>query len=130
LDFRLIEWGYSLENSLRYHRLRRKAVLKAVAEKYIDHDVIHRKKMGFSIPQARWLHEEQWFPIIAAIIRRPSVLQEFIRATAIEQVLSEFESGQYAHANRIWLLLWFQLWEGLFVSKIYQPDSQLNNLVN
>jgi asparagine synthase (glutamine-hydrolysing) len=128
LDFRLIEWGYSLENSLHYRRLRRKSVLKAVAEKYIDHDVIHRKKMGFSIPLARWLQEDQWFPVVAAIIRRPSVLQEFIQATAIEQVLSEFESGQHTHANRIWLLLWFQLWEGLFVSGIYQPQQALSEV--
>ena len=102
--------------------------LKAVAEKYVDHGVIHRKKMGFSIPQAQWLREDRWFPIIAAIIRRPSSLQEFIREAAVERVLSEFESGQLTHANRIWLLLWFQLWEGLFLSGIYQPQQRLSEV--
>ena len=129
LDYRVIEWGHSLSHRVRYRHFRRKAVLKKVAEKYLDHELIYRRKMGFSIPQAEWLREDRWLPVVSSLILRPSVLHELVSLEVIKQVLEEFARGQVAHSNRIWLLLWFQLWEGLFISGIYQPDQPLSETV-
>ncbi len=126
LDYRLIEFGFSLDHPVRYHRLQRKAVLKKIAERYLAHDLIYRRKVGFSIPKAQWLRF--LLPKILPIVRRRSLLDELFDRKVIETVLGEFGAGNDSHANRIWLLLWFQLWEGLFVSKVYQPDQRLSNL--
>lgn len=128
LDYRLIELGYSLDHRLRYRHFRRKAVLKAIAEKYIDHNVIHRKKMGFSIPQAEWLASDCWLPVVKRLIDRPSEMDRFVSRAEATRVLREFAGGQREHANRIWLFLWFQIWEGLFLSKIYHPEQKLSEL--
>ncbi len=50
---------FALANSIpHHHHLRggeRKAVLKKVAEKFMDHDQIYRKKIGFGVPLTPWI---------------------------------------------------------------------------
>lgn len=128
LDYRLIELGYALSHHTRYKGYKSKAVLKKVAEKYIDREIIHRKKMGFSIPQEKWLSSEKMFSNVCQIISRRTCLDDYIRRDYVNQILHDFKKGQPGHANRIWLLLWFQVWEGLFVSRIYRPGQRLSEL--
>ncbi len=128
LDYRLVEYGYALSPGVRYHRFERKAVLKAIARRYIDPAVINRRKMGFSIPQARWLREPRWQAVLRSVIGRRSLLDEVIARPAIERTLSEFEAGNDQEANRVWLLLWFQVWEGLVISHVYEPAQPLSAL--
>ena len=129
LDYRVVELGYALDHRIRYRRFERKAVLKAVARKYVDSAVIDRRKMGFSIPQARWLQEKRWAPIVRSIVSRRSLLDEFISRPVIRETLAAFEEGNSSEANRVWLLLWFQIWEGLFISRVYRPTQRLSDLV-
>lgn len=128
LDYRMIELGYSLEHKVRYAHLRRKALLKKILEKYVDRDIIYRKKMGFSIPMETWLADPEIFARIDRVISRPSTLTRFIDKDVVRQILGEFAHGQTGHANRIWLLLWYQIWDGLFVSRIYQSQQKLSEL--
>lgn len=127
LDYRLMELGYSLRHSVRYHRWQRKAVLKTIARKYIDRDIVDRRKMGFSIPQAKWLR--QWWPTVRKIIDRSSSLDNFIGRKRLSPVFAEFEKGRGDHANRIWLLLWYQIWDGLFISGVFRADQKLSEIV-
>ena len=128
LDYRVVELGYALNHRLRYRRFERKAVLKAVARKYLDSAIIDRTKMGFAIPQARWLRENRWAGILSAVIRRPSLLDQLVSRNAIESSLAAFQQGDSSEANRVWLVLWFQIWEGLFVSRVYDPEQPLSSL--
>ena len=128
LDYRLVELGYALDHRVRYRRFARKAVLKTIARKYVDSRVVDRRKMGFSIPQARWLRERRWAPVIRAIIQRRSLLDEFISRPAIEDTLAAFEQGDLREANRVWLLLCFQIWEGLVITRVYDPAQPLSTL--
>ena len=128
LDYRVVELGYALNHRLRYRRFERKAVLKAGARKYLDSAIIDRTKMGFAIPQARWLRENRWAGILSAVIRRPSLLDQLVSRNAIESSLAAFQQGDSSEANRVWLVLWFQIWEGLFVSRVYDPEQPLSSL--
>lgn len=128
LDYRVMEYGYSMCNKNRFKKMVRKAVLKKIAEKYLDRDIVYRKKMGFSIPKYEWLSDRSVFATVKRLIGRKSALDDFLKREWIEQVIGEFEAGRVEHANRIWLLLWFQIWEGVFVSRIYNRDQMLTEL--
>lgn len=128
LDYRLIELGYSLDHNVRYAHLRRKAVLKKILEKYVERDIIYRKKMGFSIPMETWLSDKKILAIISKVMSRSSTLTRFIDKDVVKQIVGEFARGQMAHANRVWLLLWYQIWDGLFVSRVYQSQQKLSEL--
>ena len=128
LDYRLVELGYSLDHRVRYAHLRRKAVLKKILEKYVDKDIIHRKKMGFSIPMETWLADKVILSQVKRLIDRPSTLTRFIDKAVVNHIVTEFAQGQMGHANRVWLLLWYQIWDGLFLSNLYSREQRLSDL--
>jgi asparagine synthase (glutamine-hydrolysing) len=125
LDYRLIEFGISMSHDTRYYKNKRKAVLKKIAEKYMKRKYINRRKMGFSIPKHAWLSDDKYWGKIKNIINRKSSLNNYVYPMKIDKILSEFEYGNSAHANRIWQLLIFQIWDGLFISKINSPEEYL-----
>ena len=84
--------------------------------------------MGFSIPKHSWLIEKNNYKYIKAIINRQTSLDSIMKRSTINDILSEFESGNRDHSNRVWQLLTYQIWDGLFVSKIYSSTQNLSDL--
>jgi len=128
MDYRLIEFGLSMNHDIRYYNNRRKAVLKKIAEKYMDKKNINRRKMGFSIPKHLWLSDEKYWSIFKKIISRKSSLDYYVHRGKINVVLSEYEQGNHSHANRIWQLLVYQIWDGLFISKCLSQEQTIMDL--
>ena len=103
-------------------------MLKKIAEKYLDKKYINRRKMGFSIPKYSWLIEKNNYKYIKSIINRDTSLDSIMKRSTINDILLEFESGNKDHSNRVWQLLTYQIWDGLFVSKIYSSTQKLSDL--
>ena len=74
LDYRLFDFAFSLEHNILYHGFKRKAILKKIAQKYLDKKYINRRKMGFSIPKYSWLAEENIFKHIKMILNKKTSL--------------------------------------------------------
>ncbi|MEK7299450.1 MAG: asparagine synthase (glutamine-hydrolyzing) [Candidatus Margulisiibacteriota bacterium] len=128
LDYRLMAYGYSLPARVKFHYGVRKAVLKEIALSYFDRSFVYRRKQGFSIPVSQWLASEAWHPKIEKIILRKTILSEYIPNNDIARIWGEFKKGYGHHNTRIWLLLWFQIWEGLVISRCYDPTQALKDL--
>lgn len=58
LDHRLVEFVFSLPQSLRLRKESSKYLLKQVLYKYIPSQYFERKKMGFSIPLFKWFSQK------------------------------------------------------------------------
>ena len=74
------------------------------------------------------MSSERWRPVIRRLIERRSSLDDVLKRGLFEAVLRRFENGDRRHSQRVWLLLWYQIWDGLFVSKIFNPHSKLSEL--
>jgi len=46
----------------------------------------------------------------------------------MNKIFNEFENGNHNHANRIWQILVYQIWDGLFISKKYSKEQKLADL--
>lgn len=128
LDYRLFEYGFSLKHSILYRGFKRKAILKKIAEKYLDKKYINRRKMGFSIPKNSWMLEKTNFKQIKKVLNRKSSLDIFMNKTKVNEIFNEFENGNENHANRIWQLLIYQIWDGLFISNKYSKEQKITDL--
>ena len=128
LDYRLFDYGFSLDHKILYHGLKRKAILKKIAEKYLDKKYINRRKMGFSIPKYDWLSEKNTFKNIKKIINRKSSIDGIINREKMDEIIYEFENGNENHSNRVWQILIYQIWDGLFISKEYVKEQKLTDL--
>ena len=102
--------------------------LKKIAEKYLDKKYINRRKMGFSIPKYDWLSEKNTFKNIKKIINRKSSIDGIINREKMDEIIYEFENGNKNHSNRVWQILIYQIWDGLFISKEYVKEQKLTDL--
>ena len=57
LDFRVVEFAYSLPESVKLQN-GPKSILKEIVYKYIPRELIDRPKMGFGVPLKKWFRNE------------------------------------------------------------------------
>lgn len=58
LDKELAEFAFSLKGDWKIRKNTNKYILKKLAGKYIDPDIIYRKKSGFGVPLDKWIRSE------------------------------------------------------------------------
>lgn len=62
LDYKLVEFMMNVPATLKYAHSTTKYLLKKVAEEFLPHDIIYRKKVGFGAPTSRWFTQGAYFP--------------------------------------------------------------------
>ncbi len=120
LDHDFYGWCAKLAPQFKIRGNVRKVLLKALAERYLPHDIVHRPKQGFMMPLDRWLARELQPDIASAL--GPDGLQRrgLIKPEAIERLLAEHRSGRKNHAMRLWVLLILERWFAR-----YEPGFEL-----
>jgi asparagine synthase (glutamine-hydrolysing) len=95
------------------------ALRRALAEVVPGH-VLHRRKLGFPVPIRHWLRQEMssW----ARGIVHESGTGELIDKAAVLDMLEAHRRGESDHSRRIWEVLVFMLWHGIFVEERITPD--------
>ncbi len=88
-------------------------------EPYLPHDVLYRKKMGFSVPLAAWFRG----PLAATI--RSVVLGERLASTGmfnqdyLREVVDAHQSGRRDYSVILWTVLMFDA----FLEKVLGLDA-------
>jgi asparagine synthase (glutamine-hydrolysing) len=95
------------------------ALRRALAEIVPAH-VLNRRKLGFPVPIRHWLADEM-YPWAREIITG-SGTGELIDKPAVLAMLEAHRRGEADHARRIWEVLVFMLWHGIFVEGRIAPD--------
>jgi asparagine synthase (glutamine-hydrolysing) len=95
------------------------ALRKALAGIVPPH-VLHRRKLGFPVPIRHWLRDEMydW----ARGIVRDSQADHLVDLAAVNRMLDAHRDGPVDHSRRIWTLLVFLLWHGIFVEQRIKPE--------
>lgn len=119
MDYRLVELAFSLPSKYKVRRGTGKWVLKEVARRYLQADIIDRPKVGFKVPL------EQWFrgglkDFAYACLTDPSsyVSQRFDRQM-VARLLDGHLDGSSNEDIRIWTLLSLEVWHREMISRGY-----------
>ncbi|OGV50892.1 MAG: asparagine synthase (glutamine-hydrolyzing) [Lentisphaerae bacterium GWF2_52_8] len=108
----------SIPYKLRVHGGERKAVLKKVAEKYLDHEQIYRKKIGFGTPIPRWLEKSGNYSGMLDDVLDSSRFRsrEFIDQKHASLIYSSHKKGSYVENNSgfLWTYPNLELWHRIF----------------
>ncbi|MCW0212663.1 MAG: asparagine synthase (glutamine-hydrolyzing) [Pseudonocardia sp.] len=96
-----------------------KYALRRSLEGIVPPHVLHRKKLGFPVPIRHWLRDEMydW----ARDIIRESDAGHLVDLPAVQSLLDAHREGPVDHSRRIWTLLVFLLWHGIFVERRISP---------
>ena len=126
----IVEYAATLPTSLRLHHFHTKYLLKRVAERYVPHAVIHRRKRGFVIPASRWLRTEL-APYVTAALDTPQFLDRgWIRAETVRQMIREHQDGTRDWADQIWTLLVLEVWARLTLDGSLSPGDPLDVMLD
>jgi|CXWL01.1.fsa_nt_gi asparagine synthase (glutamine-hydrolysing) len=120
LDHVLAEFAARLPMSLRIRDGVTKYLLKRVAERYLPHSIIYRKKQGFGVPLEYWFKGDLRAYVRDVLFSHEAKTRGMLNPTAVEGLLRQYESGRSEYAQTIWLLLMLETW-----CRLYQRRSKV-----
>jgi asparagine synthase (glutamine-hydrolysing) len=97
-----------------------KLALRRALEGIVPPHVLHRRKLGFPVPIRHWLRAEMydW----ARGIVGESQADHLVDLAAVTRMLDAHRTGPVDHSRRIWTLLVFLLWHGIFIEQRITPE--------
>ncbi|UQS26469.1 asparagine synthase (glutamine-hydrolyzing) [Amycolatopsis thermalba] len=97
-----------------------KYALRRALEGIVPAHVLNRRKLGFPVPIRLWLRDEMydWARGIIADSRTDELLDK----QAVQRLLDEHRAGTLDHSRRIWALLVFMIWHGIFIEHRIKPE--------
>jgi len=125
LDHHVIEFAAGLPSEMKYHGRTSKYLLKRFAEKRVPAAVIHRPKMGFSIPLASWLRGDLRPMGEDLLLSERALGRNYFQADAIRGMWTRHQEGQRNHAHHLWALMSLELWHRLFVDESTPTEGSL-----
>ncbi|MCF6508364.1 asparagine synthase (glutamine-hydrolyzing) [Blastococcus sp. MG754426] len=102
-----------------------KFALRRALEQIVPPHVLNRRKLGFPVPTRHWLAEDlhDW----ARQTIEDSRTEEWLDKQQVLAMLTAHRQNQRAgspvdHSRKLWTLLVFMVWHGIFVEQRIKPD--------
>ncbi|MFR9803054.1 asparagine synthase (glutamine-hydrolyzing) [Pseudonocardia sp. RS010] len=97
-----------------------KYALRGALSQIVPSHVLNRRKLGFPVPIRHWLRDEMY--AWAREIIRDSGAGHLVDLPAVQAMLDAHREGPVDHSRRIWTLLVFLIWYGIFVERRITPE--------
>ena len=124
LDHQLVEWGFVLPQACKIRGGVGKALLKASMEASLDHDILYRSKMGFSVPLANWFRGPLKSRVNATLAGERLNDCGLFDTRYLGKVSAEHASGARDHSTLIWSLVMFDAFLKLGTAElVVQPTA-------
>jgi asparagine synthase (glutamine-hydrolysing) len=117
LNHELVELSARIPPHLKLNGLKRKYVLKRAAEKLLPHDVVWRKKAGFSAPIRSWLRGPL-LPMMYDLLSETNIKRRgLFNPKEVKRIISTNLSGYEDYNLQVFQLLTLELWHQTFIKK-------------
>jgi asparagine synthase (glutamine-hydrolysing) len=123
LDRRVAEFAMRIPTQLKMKKRRIKYVTRRLAERYLPHELVYRRKQGFGFPLALWLRGSLR-PLLRRAIEESRLAEAGVfRADEMMRLAEEHWSGENDHNYRLWMLFnlemfWRHFIDGVGVDKL------------
>jgi len=116
LDHTLVEFAARIPERLKIRGRTQKHILKAAVSDLLPRGIVHRRKMGFPTPLARWLRDPRAEPLYAGLRSPDGLVAAHFDLRQVNALIDRHRSGREDATDRIWRLLNLQLWGDLFLT--------------
>ncbi|MNL58913.1 Asparagine synthetase [glutamine-hydrolyzing] 1 [compost metagenome] len=87
-----------------------KYILKKIAEKYLPHDVLYRKKMGFAIPAVHWFRGELKEFTREHLLTPDARTRTLFRPEVVSELFRQHTEAGRDHSFRLYPMLCLEIW--------------------
>lgn len=98
-----------------------KYALRQALERIVPAHVLHRRKLGFPVPMRHWLAGDELYGWAQQTIKE-SQTEDIFDKPAVLEMLKEHRDGVSDHSRRLWTVLAFMIWHGIFVEDRIHPQ--------
>ncbi|HON55969.1 MAG TPA: asparagine synthase (glutamine-hydrolyzing) [bacterium] len=109
LDHKFVEYVAKLYPTLKLRGTQTKYILKEAFKDYIPQELLHREKMGFTVPISEWFRNELK-DYIFSIFNDRFFERGIFNKNAVLNILRAHQSRKEEHGYRLWNLLCLELW--------------------
>ncbi len=110
LDYRVVDFVFSLPYSLKYKNFETKYLLKKLMKNRLPNHIIHRKKKGFGVPMARWLKNELKDFCNDLLSSEEIRRQGLFNPEYVSRLKTDHFEGRKDNRKELWNLMVFSLW--------------------
>jgi len=115
LDQKVMEYVARLPTRFKLRGRTLKYLLKELGGRLLPAKLLHRRKMGFGVPLARWFRNELR-PMLEGVVLSDQALQRgYFNADVIRTMACEHLSEKTDHSFQLWSLLCLEMWHREFV---------------
>ena len=100
-----------------------KYALRKALEQIVPAHVLHRKKLGFPVPVRHWMRGTELYDWAQETIEN-SQTDHILNKDAIRAMLTEHRTGAVDNSRRLWTVLIFMVWHGIFVEGSIVPQIE------
>ncbi|WP_433716430.1 asparagine synthase (glutamine-hydrolyzing) [Nocardia sp. CA-084685] len=123
LDSEVLKVAEQLPYEQKITKETTKYALRQALEGIVPPHVLHRAKLGFPVPLRHWLRGTELYDWAHLQIAE-SQTDHLLDKGAIKSMLEDHRAGRGDHSRRLWTLLVFMVWHGIFVEKRITPAIQ------
>jgi len=110
LDHRVVEMAARMPPHLKLHGRESKYILKRAIKPRLPSRVIERRKKGFGMPVAKWLHGPWRELLLETLGNGRAGSSGLFSQPAVDQLIDDHLSGYRDRRKPLWTLLMFQWW--------------------
>ena len=130
LDYRLVEFCFRLDNSLKVRNGLGKWILREAMQGILPEKVrCRRDKTGFNAPADEWFRQEHRQEIWDLIEKRSFINQEIYNQEEVRKRFLEHLGGQN-HYMFFWQYINLHLWYALHFEPAFMPQLIINKRIN
>jgi asparagine synthase (glutamine-hydrolysing) len=117
LDYRLVEFAFSLPENMKVRKNRRKYILYQMMKNRLPQAILQKGKLGFPVPAYKWLEKELNNISRDMLLSKQSLISHYFASPIIETLLKQSEEGNLESQHKVWLLIilefWFNAYQGI-----------------
>jgi asparagine synthase (glutamine-hydrolysing) len=125
LDHRLVEFTATLPERLKLRGRTTKFVLRQAMRTALPPEILSRKKMGFPVPVGSWFRGAFRRVIDEYVLSDRTASRGLFDRAYVRQLVDRHCRGGENHAERLWALVNFEVWNRLFLDGQATDDLDL-----
>ncbi|MGB0987072.1 MAG: XrtA/PEP-CTERM system amidotransferase [Pseudoalteromonas spongiae] len=108
LDHKFVEWGFNVPTSQNLVQGVGKKSLKQAMEPHLPHDVLYRKKMGFSVPLAEWFKGPLKDRLYDGLLSQQMKDSGYFNQQQLQKLIDQHVKGVRDNSAPLWTLMMFE----------------------
>ncbi|MBI4620223.1 MAG: asparagine synthase (glutamine-hydrolyzing) [Desulfobacterales bacterium] len=117
LDHVLMEFVARLPSNFKLHGRQSKYLLKKAFNSQLPSENLHRTKMGFGVPIARWFREDLKDFLSENLLSNTCLKRGYFKPERVQKLVHSHIEGEKDNSFHLWTLLMLELWHREFIDK-------------